>query len=85
MSKVSRQDFNRVLFKIEELEASLNETIKEYKKLEDAMPNGLKNSTNRKMTTINDHLYSIKKEILVLSKNVRLFKKRNTQQLDERK
>ena len=38
MSKVSRQDFSRVQFKIEELQNSLNETIKEMRKLEDSIP-----------------------------------------------
>jgi hypothetical protein len=85
VSKVSRQDFNRVLFKLEELETSLNETIKEYKKLEDSIPNGLKNTTNRKMLSLQSHLVMMKKEILVLTNNVRIYKKRTNQQIDEKK
>jgi len=42
MSKVSRQDFSRVQFKIEELQNSLGETVKELRKLEDSIPSGLK-------------------------------------------
>ena len=34
ISKVSRQDFSRVQFKIEELQNSLGETVKELRKLE---------------------------------------------------
>ena len=46
MSKVSRQEFNRVQFKIEELQNSLNETLKELRKLEDSIPTDLKNKSN---------------------------------------
>ena len=46
VSKVSRQDFSRVQFKIEELQNSLNETVKELRKLEESVPSGLKNLTN---------------------------------------
>ena len=51
-SKVSRQDYGRVLFKIEELQSSLVETIKEFKKLESSIPSGLQTLTNGRMRSI---------------------------------
>lgn len=86
VSKVSRQDFNRVLFKLEELESSLNETIKEYKKVEDSLPDGLKNVTNRKMVSLQQHLIETKNDIHQLVLGIRKFKKRaSATQIDEKK
>lgn len=80
ISKVSRQDYNRVLFKLEELENSLNETIKEYKKLEDSIPGGLNLVTRKKMSSIQSQLYGTKSEIHNMVKNIKNFKKRNSNQ-----
>jgi uncharacterized protein (UPF0216 family) len=74
-SKISRQQFNRVQFKIEELQNSLNETIKEFKKLEDSLPNSLRSSTNKKVTTISSHLLNARKEISDLFVKVTQIKK----------
>ena len=47
-SKINRNEYNKVQFKIEELESQMVETVKELRKLEDSIPIGLKNiSTNR--------------------------------------
>ena len=46
-SKVSRNEFSRVQFKIEELQNSLNETVKELRKLEDSIPSGLQTLQNQ--------------------------------------
>jgi hypothetical protein len=41
-SKVNRNDYSKVQFKMEELENHLIETIKELRKVEDSIPDGLK-------------------------------------------
>ena len=51
-SKVSRNEFSRVQFKIEELQNSLNETVRELRKLEDSVPSGLQNLTKSRISMI---------------------------------
>lgn len=63
MNKVSRQEFSRVQFKIEELQNSLNETIKEFVKLQSGVPNGLQTITRSRIASIGSHLSETKKEI----------------------
>jgi len=57
-SKVKREDFSRTQYKIEELENSLNETIKEMRKLEDSIPEGLKTISNGRLSKISTNLQS---------------------------
>ena len=77
VSKVSRQDFSRVQFKIEELENSLGETIKEFKKLQESMPNGLKNVTNKRMMSISSYLIGSQGNIAKLKDIVKQYKRKN--------
>lgn len=85
-SKVKREDFNRVQFKIEELQNSLNETIKEFRKLEDSIPAGLKTVSNGRITGISSNLLGAQKLLAQLKDKIRQHK-RNTysQQVDEKK
>jgi hypothetical protein len=86
LSKVSRQDFSRTQFKIDELQNSLNETIKEFRKLQDSMPNGLKNITNKRLSLISSYLIGSQGNILKLKENVRLYKRKfYGQQIEEKK
>ncbi len=86
MSKVSRQDFSRVQFKIEELQNSLNETIKEMRKLEDSIPSGLKSTSNGRITGISSNLHNAQKLLIQLKDKVRQYKKSiYTQSIDEKK
>lgn len=86
MSKVSRQEFNRVQFKIEELQNSLNETMKELRKLEDLMPNGLKNTSNSRILGINNSFSNAKKLLTQLNDKIKQYKKSiYSQSLDEKK
>ena len=55
-SKVKRDDFNRVQYKVEELQNSLGETIKELRKLEDSIPNGLKTLSGARVNSISINL-----------------------------
>ena len=60
-SKVKRDDFTRVQFKIEELQNSLGETMKEFRKLEDSIPNGLKTISNGRVSGISSSLSNAQK------------------------
>lgn len=75
VSKVSRQDFNRVQFKIEELQNSLSETTKELRKLQDSIPNGLKSVTNGRISNISADLSNSQKLITQLKDKIRQYKK----------
>lgn len=86
ISKVSRQDFSRIQFKIEELQNSLNETLKEFRKLQDATPNGLKTATNKRLTLISQYLIGAQGNIIKLKEVVRSYKRKiYTQQIEEKK
>lgn len=86
VSKVKRDEFNRVQFKIEELQNSLNETIKEFRKLEDSIPGGLKTVSNGRISGISNSLSNAQKLIIQLKEKIKQHK-RNTysQQVDEKK
>lgn len=86
MSKVSRQDFSRVQFKIEELQNSLGETVKELRKLEDSIPSGLKSTSNARISGISVSLNNAQKLLIQLKDKVRQYKKSIfTQSLEEKK
>jgi septal ring factor EnvC (AmiA/AmiB activator) len=86
VSKVSRQDFNRVQFKIEELQNSLGETFKELRKLEDSIPSNLKTLSNGRLSNISSSLSDAQKLLTQLKDKIKQHK-RNTfsQQVDEKK
>jgi hypothetical protein len=85
-SKVKREDFARVQFKIEELQNSLSETIKEFRKLQDSIPNGLKTLSNGRISSINNNLSNTQKLITQLKDKIKQYKKSSySQQMDEKK
>jgi hypothetical protein len=85
-SKVSRQDFSRVQFKLEELQNSLNETVKELRKLQDSTPDGLKTLTNGRISGISNNLSSAQKLIGQLKDKIRQHKRSlYVQTIDEKK
>lgn len=85
-SKVKRDDFTRVQFKIEELQNSLSDTIKEFKKLEDSVPSGLKSLSNGRISGISNNLSNAQKLIVQLKDKVKQYKKSTyTQQVEEKK
>lgn len=85
-SKVKREDFNRVQYKIEELQNSLNETMKELRKLEDCVPGGLKTLCNSRITSISSSLNNSHKVLSQLKEKIRQHKKTlYTQQVEEKK
>ena len=85
-SKVKRDDFARVQFKIEELQNSLSETMKEFRKLEDSIPNGLKTLSNGRISSIGNNLSNTQKLITQLKDKIKQYKKSSySQQMDEKK
>lgn len=85
-SKVKREEYAKVQFKIEELQNSLNETLKEFRKLEDSVPNGLKTISNGRILGISQNLTNAQKLIVQLKDKIKIHKKSTyTQQVDEKK
>jgi len=86
VSKVSRQDFSRVQFKIEELQNSMNETLKELRKLEESVPSGLKSVTNGRLNGIRIGLTNSQKLLQQLKDKIRQYKKNlYSQPIEEKK
>jgi hypothetical protein len=84
--KLKREEYNKVQFKIDELNSSLNETIKELRKLQDAIPGGLKGVMTSKVTNISNNLSTTQKLITQLKEKVKNYKRTAfTQQVEERK
>jgi predicted nucleic acid-binding Zn-ribbon protein len=85
-SKVKRDEFSRVQYKIEELENALNETLKELRKLEDCIPDGLKTISNGRVSKISTNLQSAHTLINQLKNKIREHKKAiYTTQTEEKK
>jgi len=85
-SKVKREDFARVQFKIEELQNSLSETFKELRKLEDSVPNNLKTLTNGRISGISLSLSNAQKTLIQLKEKIKQHKRNlYTQQVEEKK
>lgn len=86
ISKVKRDDFNRVQYKIEELENSLKETLKELSKLESCVPEGLKTVCSNRVVAISNNLKSTEKIIHVLKKKLKNYKREiYSKQIEEKK
>jgi hypothetical protein len=85
-SKVSRNEFSRVQFKIEELQNSLNETVRELRKLEDSVPSGLQNLTKSRISIISSNLTNSQKILSILKDKVRQYKRSlYSQSIEEKK
>ncbi len=86
VSKVKREEFARIQFKIDELQNSLNETVKELRKLQDSVPAGLKTVAGGRINGISQNLGSAQKLISQLRDKIKLYKKSlYTQQIEEKK
>lgn len=85
-SKVKRDEYNRVQFKMDELQSSLNETIKEFRKLQDSIPNGLKTVTNGRINGVSNALFGAQKLLNNLKEKVKQHKRSHyNQQTDEKR
>jgi flagellar biosynthesis chaperone FliJ len=80
VSKVNRNDYSKVHFKLDELESQISETIKEYRKLEDAIPDGLKTLSNGRVKTIGENLINAQNTLKVLRNKIKQHRKNNYQQ-----
>jgi len=76
VKKVSRQDFSRTQFKIEELQNSLNETLKDYRKLHASLPTGLQGVTKSKFISIGTYLGNAQGEINKLKEGIINYKRK---------
>lgn len=86
VSKVNRNDYNRVQFKMDELESQLGETIKELRQLQDSIPDGLKTLTSGRVKMISENLSTAHSTLKVLKNKVREHRKSSNQsQMDEKK
>jgi septal ring factor EnvC (AmiA/AmiB activator) len=85
-SKVKRDDYSRVQFRIEELENSLIETMKEFRKLENSLPDGLKTVANGRISEISNNLSNSHSLVKQLKDKIRVHKKKSfAQQVEEKK
>ena len=85
-SKVKRDDYAKTQYKIEELQNSLNDTMREFRKLEDSLPEGLKTISNGRISGIASNLSNAQKLILQLKDKVRQHKRASyVQQVEEKK
>lgn len=73
--KVSRNEYSRVQFKLDEISNCLSDTIKEVRKLEDSIPMGLKTSISGKVGGIMGNLNSTYKSVELLKQKVKQLKK----------
>ena len=85
-SKVSRNEFSRVQFKIEELQNSLNETVRELRKLEDSIPSGLQMITKSRISMISSNLGNTQKLLSLVKEKIRNYKRSlYSQPIEEKK
>ena len=83
--KVKRDDYNRVQFKIEELQNSLSDTIKELRKLEGSIPAPLKKLTDSRINSVSTNLLDSQKIIGVLKDKVKSYKRHSyLKQIEEK-
>ncbi len=85
-SKVSRNEFSRVQFKIEELQNSLNETVRELRKLEGSIPGGLQNLTKSRISMISSNLTNSQKLLVIVKEKIKNYKRSlYSQTIEEKK
>jgi hypothetical protein len=85
--RVRREDYNKVQYKLEELENHLNETIKELRKVGDAMPDGLNTLCGGRMKNMSQCLTDAHKNLKQLKEKIKEHKRIRYQsnQIEEKK
>jgi len=73
--KVRREEYNKVQFKMDEFENQLIETIRELRKLDDSIPEGLKTISSGRMKNLSIALSNAHNTIKQLKNKVREHKK----------
>lgn len=85
-SKVRRDEYAKVQFKIEELSNSLNDTLREFRKLQDSVPGGLKGVMSNKLNMMLGDLNNSQKLLAQLKDKVKIHKRAAfAQQIAEKK
>ena len=74
-TKIKREEFSRVQYKLDELNNSLVDIIREIRKLEDSTPLGLRKVMNGGITSIYSGLYNAEKRLILLIESVRQYKR----------
>lgn len=74
-SKVRRDDYAKTQFKLEELQNSLNDTMREFRKLEESLPDGLRTLANGRVSGISSNLSNAQKLIGQLKDKIRQHKR----------
>ena len=81
--KVTRNDYNKVQYKIEELENCLGEVFKELRKLGDVTPHGLKTVSDKRLKSIQGSLEDVQKMISQLKGKIKEHKRNNNSQQEK--
>lgn len=76
VKRIPRQDISRTQFKIEELQNSINESLKDFVKLQNSVPEGLRGTTNHKLLAIGSALTNAQMEVIRLKNGVQSYKKK---------
>lgn len=85
--RVRREDYNKVQFKMDELENQLSETVRELRKVQDSMPEGLTTLCGGRMKNISQCLSDAQKNLKQLKDKIKEHKKSRFQsgQIEEKK
>ena len=85
-SKVKREEFSKVQYKIEEFQNSMNETMREFRKLEECIPDGLKKVSSDRLSKISSNLQSSQVLINQMKNKIKDYKKNiYNQQIEQKK
>jgi predicted neutral ceramidase superfamily lipid hydrolase len=73
--KVRREEYNKIQFKLDELENQLVETIKELRKVDDSLPEGLRTLSNGRLKNMSSCLIDAHNTLKQLKNKIRDHKK----------
>lgn len=90
VSKIKREDFARLLYKLDDFERSLVELMREFHKIDNSTPTSLKFICRDKTSLINNNLLMTHKQVIQLKEKIKLKRKRQAnndsiQQITEKK
>lgn len=77
--RVSRNDYNKIQYKIEELENCLIETKKELRKVVEATPHGLKAISDKRLKSVQSSLDDAHKVISQIQSKIKEHKRQSFQ------
>jgi DNA-binding HxlR family transcriptional regulator len=85
--RVRREDYNKVQYKLEELENQLIETVKELRKVEGSIPEGLNTLCGGRVKNISQSLSDAHKNVKQLKEKIKEHKRIRYQsnQIEEKK